>query len=954
MSKKVFSLVVAAWLIGGASAAAQMRLAELSGTITDESGAVLPGVTVTATHVGTQTVRTAFTQESGAYLLAGLQVGVYEIRVELSGFQPVVYTNYRMGIGESLRLDVKLGVATLQETVTVTGEVPLVDTSRSTLSGKIDQTQVEELPVNGRNWLNFAALAPGVKGDVGQGPQAGVGAGRIGTKVFVDGASTQTFSTVGTQTEVSKDVIGEFEVLTNRFDAQLGHAGSAIINAVTRAGTDRYEASAFYYFRDKSLNAKDFFTGRREPYRNTQFGGTGGGPIVRGKVQFFSSYERQAEPTTKSANTGFSSLDQPVNADDVKNLGFVRGDYSLTQNHRLSARMNYYDRNQPFLNTGGAIVPSASTNFNIKTFRWNGGLNSVFGSRFVNQIQFNYTDSEQFFSRTECGFAPATGDCPTHTFPAVRIGPQPNVGFELHNWFMMRSDATYFFEKRGTHNLKFGGEITTGHVIIFFPNATNGVFFYNSNPPNLATCCSGANQAQWDKSQFPIPARYNVGLGDFQTKAPNDIYGFYLQDDWKIAPRLTLNLGLRYDLEVGSLAHDQTGLAVSPAKNDTDNFQPRIGATYDVFGNGRTAVRGGFGKYYDQVYLNLTYNQRLQNSGRNVNVTVFNTNNDPNFARDPLQGRGFEELKDLGGLRNVSRIQAGAEQPHTWTSSIGVAQQVGDTLAIAADYVYQKSSAMLVNIDSNLACCLANGYPIPINSGNYPELGGFVQGVGRPDRNFGSITDYTFQGKAAYHGLQVAVTRRMANNYQYGLTYLLSKNEDTSTTPLNPFDPLADYGRSSQDQRHRLTANWVVRLPWAFNFNGILYAASGQAIGATTGGIDINGDLSSGGDRPTCGLDPRFNPGCTALGLATGERVPRNPLRSDASVRFDVRVSRTFTFAQVRMEPLFEVFNLFNRENYDPGAYQTSLANARFGQPGRSSALPFQPRQIQLGARVWF
>ena len=947
------ALAVALLILGTAHVSAQVRLAELSGTVTDQSGAVLPGVTVTITHLGTKTQRTDVTQASGTYFLAGLEPGVYEIRFELVGFTPTVYGDHRLAIGQSQRLDTKLTVASLEETVRVVGESPLVDTTKSTLAGQISQTQVEELPVNGRNWLNFASLAPGVKGDVGQSPQAGVGAGRIGSKVFVDGASTQTASTVGVQTEVSKDVIGEFEVLTNRFDAQLGHAGSVIVNAVTKSGTDRFSGSGFYYFRDRELNARDFFTGNREPYRNTQFGGTFGGPIRRGRMQFFSSYERQAEPTSKSANTGFPALDRPVDADDTKNLGFWRVDYSLAQNHRFNVRQNYYDRNQPFTNTGGAVVPSASTNFNIKTWRTNGGLNSVFGSRLVNQIQFNYTDSEQFFSRSECGYAPLTGDCPTHTFPAVRIGPQPNVGFELHNWLTVRSDATYFFEKKGAHNVKFGGEFTTGHVIIFFPNATNGVFFYNTNPPNLATCCEGSDQRRWDRSQFPIPARYNVGLGDFQTKAPNDIYGLYLQDDWTLG-RLTLNLGVRYDLEIGSLAHDQTGLTVQPAENDTDNIQPRVGFAWDINGTGRTVVRGGGGKYYDQVYLNLTYNQLLQNSGRNVNVTLFNTNNDPSFATDPLRGQGFNELRDLGGLRNVARIARGAEQPHTWSGSIGVAHQLLTELAVTADYVYQKSDALLVNVDSNLACCLPNGFPLPVTSGNYPELGGFIAGVGRPNPAFGSITDYRFEGRSRYHGLQVGVTKRMANGYQFGATYLLSKNQDTAANPNNPFDIDADFGRSSQDQRHRVTANWVVRLPYAFNFNGIFYAASGQAIGISTGGVDINGDVSSGGDRPTCGRDPRFAPGCAALGLSAGQIIPRNPLRSDPVFRFDVRLSRTFALGAVRAEPLFEVFNLFNRENYDPGAYQTSLANARFGQPGRSSSLPYQPRQIQLGARITF
>nr|MBA3887521.1 hypothetical protein [Acidobacteriota bacterium] len=242
----------------------------------------------------------------------------------------------------------------------------------------------------------------------------------------------------------------------------------------------------------------------------------------------------------------------------------------------------------------------------------------------------------------------------------------------------------------------------------------------------------------------------------------------------------------------------------------------------------------------------------------------------------------------------------------------------------------------------------------PINSGNFPELGGQVTGAGRPNPNFGSITDYTFQGKAKYHGMQVALTKRMSNNHQYGLTYLLSKNQDTGASANNPFDIAAEFGRSGQDQRHRLTANWVIRLPYDFNFNGILFAASGQAISASTGGVDINGDGGAGGDRPICGLDPRFNPGCAALGIPNGERVSRNPHRSDTVARVDIRLSKGFQLHTLRFEPVFEVFNVLNRENYDPSAYQISLANARFGQPGRSSGLPYQARQIQIGGRVVF
>ena len=398
MGSRLIAGVIALFLTSGL-AAAQVRLAEISGTITDDSGAVLPGATLTATHVDTQQVRTAVTEASGRYLLTALPVGVYEVHVELSGFNPVVVKDYRLGIGESARLDLKLAVASLQETLTVTAEAPLIDPTKSDLSGKINQAQVEELPVNGRNWLNFASLAPGVKSDDRGGqPTAGVGDSRM-SKVFVDGGSVQNLSTVAVDLEVSKEIIGEFEVITNRFDAVMGRAGTSIVNAVTKAGTDRLRGSAFFYFRDDSLNATDFFTGRVEPYQNQQYGGTIGGPIVKGKTQVFGSYERQVEPKTLSANTGMPVFDAPVDSTDTRDLYFARVDHSFTANHRFSAKYNHFDRYQPYNNVGGTLTVSNSTTNDYVTDRANFGLNSVLGARFVNQLQVTYLRSYRQFNR---------------------------------------------------------------------------------------------------------------------------------------------------------------------------------------------------------------------------------------------------------------------------------------------------------------------------------------------------------------------------------------------------------------------------------------------------------------------------------------------------------------------------------------------------------------------------
>jgi TonB dependent receptor len=501
----------------------------------------------------------------------------------------------------------------------------------------------------------------------------------------------------------------------------------------------------------------------------------------------------------------------------------------------------------------------------------------------------------------------------------------------------------------------------------FFAFAANGIFEYDQDPPNLATCCVGLDQSTWDKSKFPAPIRYTQALGDFTIEAPNDIVGAYAQDDWKVNPRVTLNLGLRWDAEFGSLANDQTGLITKPHATPKANFQPRLGFAWDVSGSGTTIVRGGAGLYYDQVYLNVTFDQRRTNTGQQITVTTFNPNHDPSFASNPLGGKSFEDFKKTAGAANVSVIAPDATQPHVWTGAIGVAHQLTPALGVSADYVYQRSDNMLRSVDANLFCCTSNGNALPIQSGFFPELGGQVTGVGRPDSRFNIIQRFETNGLARYHGLQVAVNKRWSSNYQFVATYLLSQNRDDQngaySYPNNQFNLADEYGTSLADQRHRFVFNWVGRLPYDFTLSSVLYMAGGRPIAASTGGVDINGDGLAvspqggsflGGDRPICGTDPQFDHGCAVLGIPNGQRVPRNALRSAPVYRFDLRVSRRFHIPRVMVEPMLEVFNLFNRENFDPAAYNNSLASAQFGQPGRSAELPYQPRQIQLAIRAQF
>lgn len=473
---RIRTVILMVMVLVWTTASAQVRLAEVSGTVADESGAVLPGVAVTAVQVATGLKRSTTTQNSGAYLFTALPIGIYEVRAELQGFAPAVISNYQIGIGESAVLNIRMKLATLQEDVTVQGEAPLIDTTKSELAGKIDQVQIQDLPVNGRNWLVFATLAPGVKSD-GQGvqgstPTAGVGDGRL-TKVFLDGASVQNRSTgVSVDVEASKEIIAEFEVITNRFDAQMGHAGTAIVNAVTKSGTDRFSGSGFGYFRDDTFNAEDFFTNRVEPYSNKQYGGTFGGPIVRSKTHFFISYERQVEPKTLSANTGYPLLDAPVDGSNTKNLYFGRMDQALGSTTRLSFRYNAYTNFQPNDGVGGVVTTSGAIRNDWTISRYNVGLDSVFKGRGVNQFLFTYLDTLRKFDRMSEG--------PQHAFPSLSLGGRPNAGHEIPSYWFIRDDVSYFLEKKGRHNIKFGGEYEHGDVNGFFANAANGVFTYRS------------------------------------------------------------------------------------------------------------------------------------------------------------------------------------------------------------------------------------------------------------------------------------------------------------------------------------------------------------------------------------------------------------------------------------------------------------------------------------------
>jgi outer membrane receptor protein involved in Fe transport len=956
---------VAIVLLAASLAAAQAPQGEIGGTVTDESGAVLPGVTVTAVLGTTKETRTAITDPSGRYRFNNLPVGVYLIQAELSGFGSVRIENYRLSIGQSTILDIKMKIASVATEITVTAAAPLIDATKSDLSGAIDELQVKELPVIGRNWLGFAMLAPGMKTDGSEGaqdapPSAGIEQGRQ-AKVFLDGSDLNNRSTASNvDIRISNEVIGEFQVLVNRFDATVGQSGTAVINAVSKSGSDQPHGNAYIYARDAKFNSEDFFTHTKPPFRNDQYGSTLGGPVVKSKTHFFFNYERQSTPQTIAPNTGFASLDQPVDSTDTRNLLFAKLEDQLTANNRIAGTFNYYTRLQPHGGVGGPTVATNAINYDWTIYKYNANLNSVFKNKWVNTALFSTLQTRRLF-----GKVPGSGI--TRSFPAVTIGGNIGGGLENPSYFLAKDDLAVFFDKGGQHNVKMGTSFEYARVKGHFDQYVNGIFFYNQNPPNLATCCSGDDQSKWDESQFPAPTRYTQALGDPSINARTRILSAYAQDDWRTNDRLSMNLGLRYDVEFGALGNDISGIVQKPFPNQVLNFQPRVGFVYDLTGDKKTMLRGGTGLYYSQVFLNVTFYVEQTNHVRLLTLNFFN-NGDPNFAKDPLQGKTFADFQNLIGNSqfplDVYIMPPDTVTPHVWNSSVGIQRQILPEMVVSADFVYDTSHSQIHSIDTNLFCCLPDGNAKPVNSGVYQELGGFVQGSGRPDPRFNNIRAYVTDGRADYKGVQLSLDKRFSHSYQVGATYLLSYNNDNlgqagaQSFPSNQFNEAADYGPSVFDQRHRFTFNWVTRLPAGFSFSGLAFAASGMARSVTVGGKDIFGIApvaQNQGARPTCGRDPAFTTACNALGIPVGTRVPVNPWTTAPVFRVDMRVSRPIPLSRgMELQPSLEVFNVFDRQNNDPAAYNINMASPRFMLPGPSSSLPYLPRQVQFGARFSF
>ena len=917
--------------------------ATLIGTVTDATGAVLPGVTITALHEASGNTLVTTTDERGEYRLP-VRTGTYRVTADLQGFGQGV-RSIELLLGQQAIVNIRMTPATVQESVTVTGEAPLLDVTQSRLSGNIDPRQVSELPVNGRNWVDLTMLAPGSRANaVGETPVA-LDTQNANFQLNVDGQQvSQTISGGFGQPHFSKDAIAEFEFVSNRFDAGQGRSSGVQVNAITKSGSNTFAGSYSGYFRDDKLNAADFIQHRVLPYSDQQLSGTFGGPIRHDRVHFFVNYEYERQPQTFSYATPFPKFNFDQIGTNAEHRRGARVDFQLGQSHLSIRGANHLNKipYDPRYTGGSAITPSSAEGVDRHSNELQINYTTIVSRQTVNEIKSGYSG----FYWVQYNYAknPAFPQLGGYGAPQIRL--QGLTIGQLHtnspgkvgqDYYSVRDDLSYTLSGAGTHSLKTGGEYLRFRTYLNFISNQVGVFDATAAPipANIETYFPNLMDiSTWNFAALsPLVRQYTIGVGNRSDGVTRNVYGAWIQDDWTMSRHLTLNLGLRYDLHDGLLGEGIELLPFTPGDRplDKNNYQPRIGFAYTV--DDRTVVRGGFGKYYGE----LTDNAALNFNANTLQAQLLVLNDGRgNFAADPFNGAipTYEQAIRSGAVRNASSvIHPNAQVPYSYQSSIGLQRQLGAAASVEADYVFTGSRHDGGTANVNLTYDPATGT-------NYP----FADRARRAYPDWGTVSMIITEGRSNYQALQTAFTKRMSNHWQASGTYSLSTLKDADLAAYSGLNPVpfpvpkdlgGEYGLAVSDQRHRAVMNGIWELPHSFQLSGLYFYGSGMRFATTAGTDRRNTGASNGRLR------------------ADGTIISRNNFIGHPLHRVDLRLQREFRLvSRTHIDGVLEVFNLFNHANY--GSYVTAESARNFGAPSAVQNVAYYPRTVQLGFRLIF
>lgn len=955
---------------------AQQTTGSVVGRAVDQDGRAIPGVRVTATNTEIGLVRMDTSDAAGLYRLTALPVGAYDVTASMSGFTTVERRGLRVDVSRTLDLTVTLRVAGVAETVTVSAAAPLVSTSSSSLGEVIDLARIESLPLNGRQFANLAALVPGVgigfHADLTKAtqftPQIAGGNGR-NINFVVDGGDNNDDTVGGQQQLYPLEAVQEFHVITQRFDAEYGRSNGGVINVVTKSGGNTLSGSWFTLVRDATLNARTFSERinnlPKQPYRRYQFGGSAGGPLVTDRLHFFAAYERTQQDTRQAVNTlGLFPAEDGVYETPARQNLFSGKLSAVTRGTHFSTLRYAHDNNAQLNGPGLRVAPSVWSTSRNAYHSLNLNDNWVAGQARLNEFVFQYS---RF--RNEI---PGSSDRPFLRFPnGVSTGANPVApqATEQDKW-QFRDDFSWALGGFGlAHDLKAGA--TWVHEPRLFISNTAGV---------TGQFTMGANDVNG-----PVTLASVIG-GATAVNIPLDFYGLYLKDDWRVTSRLTLNLGVRWDYVAGmpiDQSRNPNFIALQDAgrtgrfagtplaafgeqpRGDRNNIQPRAGFVFDIFGNGRDVLRGGWGVYTDFAYTNANALTPAIDAAGGSGFVFLAQN--PAGLRKP-DGSLFVASDPISSIASLNTVNTSVpplvgmvlsprlQQPFTRQSSIGLAHELDANTSVAADYVHVTGHDLNFRLRANT---IVNGRrllaDLPIQPGN------------------GQFRVALSGGSSAYDALTLSLRRRMSRGLDVTAWYTLSSSSSTIGSAYDeldanlfqdarfPFAEVQDAPSTRTDARHRLTLTAIVRAPFGIQVAPIFVYRSALPL-QTFEGIDRNADgnandITASAYRYT-GLDDAGR----AMFEEAGACDTVNCSRRAPFSQLNLRVSRGFALAgRVRLEAIAEVFNLFNATN--PFLPLTSQRVTPAGAPLASFMQPTayagdfqQPEQRvgQLGFRLSF
>jgi Carboxypeptidase regulatory-like domain/TonB dependent receptor len=899
----------------------------LSGRIEDATGAVVSGVTVTATHIETNHQLTTTSDVEGRYRFPYLRTGDYDLKIEAQGFESTT-KQLTVLIGQALDLPIKLTVAGVTAQVNISGtDVPVIETVRTQITETIRPREINELPLNGRNFLDLALLIPGVSptntgsnqrfAETSAVPGQGIsiaGQRNLYNSFVLDGVSANDDAADLTGTYYSEEVIDQFQVVTSGGIAEFGRASGGVVNILTKSGTNDWHGGLYGFIRNQRFDARNPVSPTKDLLTQAQYGGTISGPIRHDQTFFFTNFEQTRrnysavitiDPTLvapinnrlRAINYGGPSISTGVApaSFDTTNF-FARLDHNINSRNQLSARYSFYHINAVnSRNVGGLNAVSRGTGINDTDQTVQVNNVTTFNSRTLNEARFQYTNS-----RLDAPVNDTVG-------PAINITGIANLGIAT---FSPQARDINLFEavdnvstQRGAHTLKVGGNFLYNRVNIFFPGALEGVYQFAS----MNTFLTGNYQTF--QQAFGVPSQLQSN--------PN--VGVFAQDEWRVRPDLTINAGLRYDLQ----------FLPDPIQTDTDNIAPRLGIVWAP-GDRKTVVRASFGLYYDRIPLRATSNA-LQRDGSKYLVVQLS----PTQPGAPVFPNTLSlQPATLPTRPNITRIDPNIESSYSQQANLQFERELPGNAVVSVGYLHVRALHLILSRNANVPT-------VPVSAG--------IPNLGRPDPNWGNISRFESSGKSNYDGMVVSYNQRAASWASMRVSYTLSKTIDDAgnfffSSVQNNFDVNDDRGLSDNDQQHRLVVSGSLEVPRHNKATGFQRFLCGFQMGYIfTYASRLPFNVLLGSDR---NFDTNFNDRPLGVGRNTG--------RGFNFASLDLRLSRRIQLTErVDLQLLAEGFNVLNHSNL--GVPNNTFGSGvqplpRFGQPTAA----FDPRQFQFGMKVSF